>query len=310
MTDNNPFLAQFPNLHRLVNAQLHAWPEHGKFLGQRFPDADDSLLPLSETLASLIVKLAGEDIERYCRDYRWLCENFIEEEIHFRRTGEYRLKTFEEAYTAVYGNAEYMARYIDGILLTQVFWRNQVNALDYYINEYLPSLKPGFDYLEIGPGHGLYLYFAAQQKNSGGLWASDASQSSLDSTRRTLDVLGVKKNFELKLQNILDRPTDSATFDAVTISEVLEHLDRPADALDHIFAITRPQGRVFINVPVNSPAPDHIFLWHSPEEVVDLVRERGFIIEDTRCAPTTGYTEERARKRKVTINSLIVAVHP
>ena len=67
---------------------------------------------------------------------------------------------------------------------------------------------------------------------------------------------------------------------------------------------------MFLNVPVNSPAPDHIFLWHSPEEVVDLVKDCGFEVVDTRFVPATGFTEEEARRRKVTINSLVIAKKP
>lgn len=310
MVPNLPVLADYPNLSRLVGEQLACWPEHAKFMGQRFDDDANAMLPFSEELASLILKLAGDELGRYCADYRWMCDNFVREEIHFRRTGEYRLKTFQEAYDAVYGNPGYMERYLKGILLSQVLWHNQVAALDYYVNGFLPGMAAGSDYLEIGPGHGLFTYFASRQPNCGSLSGWDASVTSIQSTRHALKTLGVTRDCRLELRNILDPPSVSGAFDCVTISEVMEHLDQPEKALDAIFAITRPNGRVYINVPTNSPAPDHIYLWRSPEEVVDLVVDRGFRVEEWRSAPTTGYSEESARKKKLTVNSMIIAVRP
>jgi ubiquinone/menaquinone biosynthesis C-methylase UbiE len=154
------------------------------------------------------------------------------------------------------------------------------------------------------------MYFAAQRTNCQSLYGWDVSQSSIDSTHQALATLGVTKKYQLELQNVLKPIAITEAFDCVTVSELLEHVDKPETVLDTIHAVTRPKGRIFINVPTNSPAPDHIYLWHSPEEVVELVRSRGFIIEDTQFAPTTGYSIESARKKKVTLNSMIIATRP
>ena len=45
-------------------------------------------------MAALALRLMGDDLDDYCTDYRWMCEAFTEEEIFFRRTGSYRLRTF------------------------------------------------------------------------------------------------------------------------------------------------------------------------------------------------------------------------
>ena len=96
----------------------------------------------------------------------------------------------------------------------------------------------------------------------------------------------------------------------MVLSEVLEHLDRPEAALDTVFQALKPGGLAFFNVPVNSPAPDHIYYWGAPFEVEELVRSVGFTIVDSDAAPTTGYSLDRALRRKVTINSLNVATRP
>ena len=61
-------------------------------------------------------------------------------------------------------------------------------------------------------------------------------------------------------------------------------------------------GRLFLSVPVNSPAPDHIYLFRTPEEAIDMVREAGFDIQHTLFSPCTGVSLARARKHRLTIS--------
>jgi adenine-specific DNA methylase len=78
-------------------------------------------------------------------------------------------------------------------------------------------------------------------------------------------------------------------------------------ALKAIQRLLAPGGRVFVNAPVNSPAPDHLSLFRKPEEIVDLVRDAGLDVEDTLFAPTSGATLEQARKRALAISTVVIA---
>jgi 2-polyprenyl-3-methyl-5-hydroxy-6-metoxy-1,4-benzoquinol methylase len=200
-----------------------------------------------------------------------------------------------------------MGRYLKGILLSQILWANQAEAFRFYVEHFLGRLPPGADYLEVGPGHGLLIYFAARTPAVATITGWDVSQSSVAMTRRMLETIGVERAFSLELHNILEPPPAEAAFDAVVVSEVLEHLDQPEAALDTVLKALRRGGLAFLNVPVNSPAPDHIYHWGSPAAVEDLVRSRGFAIVDTGVAATTGYDVARALRRKVAVNSLVVA---
>jgi len=91
------------------------------------------------------------------------------------------------------------------------------------------------------------------------------------------------------------------------MSEVLEHLETPARALAFVRQSLRPGGRAFINVPVNCPAPDHIFLFSAPEEVIAAVRASGLQPIEAGIFPASGYTEDRARKMRATISCAVIA---
>jgi len=67
-----------------------------------------------------------------------------------------------------------------------------------------------------------------------------------------------------------------------------------------------PGGRIFVNVPVNAPSIDHIYLLKTPEEAVDMVGQAGFEIEATRFAPAAGYPEDEVRRRKLAISVGVV----
>jgi hypothetical protein len=96
-------------------------------------------------------------------------------------------------------------------------------------------------------------------------------------------------------------------FSSITFSEVLEHLEQPLDALRTLYGLLGEGGRIYINAPVNSPAPDHIYLFSTPEQIVELVQQAGFKVIDTLFAPATGADLARARKRKLSISTAIIA---
>jgi len=200
-----------------------------------------------------------------------------------------------------------MEKYLKGLLVSQVLWKNQSEAFLFYKKYFLGALNTGSDLLEIGPGHGLLMYIAAQSSNINSITGWDVSESSLKMTEKTLDSVGLSFPFSLRSQNILEAVPKNENFDAVVMSEVLEHLEKPASAIEVVYNILRVNGLAYFNMPINSPAPDHIYLCRSQVEVEDLIRGAGFKIKMARSSPATGFTLESAIKRKATINVLVLA---
>jgi len=303
-------LAGFPNLTRVVNCLLEVWPEHEVYCAARFRDDAPDFARRCDDLAALVLKLADGRLETYCRDYRWMCEAFLAEEFYFRRHGKYRLSSFEQAYAEIYNNDAYMSRYVNGILISQLIWTPHARALDYFRTTFLPGNKPGSRYLEVGPGHGLFLYFATQEPAIAALEAWDVSESSIRATRRALGLLGVTRPIAFERQDILNATPPEAAFDSAVISEVLEHLDFPERALATLRRALKPGGRIFINAPVNSPAPDHIYLWRTTDEFIAFVGAQGFEIEAAEFMPVTGASLERAKRQELSISCVVVARRP
>lgn len=295
----------FPHLQRLFEHQLAVFPEHQSFLHKRFAEVSAAGLRFVDEIAEKVTRIAGDDINRICEDYRWLSGIVLDEELHFRRTGRYRLSSFEQANSQVYSKPQFMSRYMNGLLASQLWWRNHTEILQYFRDDFMELGPTGVTHLEIGPGHGLLLYLAAASARCKVAVAWDISATSLENTQRAMGALGLGERVTLRRVNFLDAQRES--FTSIAFSEVLEHLEHPQRALSILFDLLADGGRIFLNAPVNSPAPDHLYLFETPEQILDMVEKSGFVVESRLLAPCTGSTLERARRLKQTISVGVIA---
>jgi len=299
--------ASLQNLDNIRQAVLEIWPEHKSFLAKSLPTNEAANLQHADQVAALILSLMGEAPKTVIEDYRWTCERLLEEELYFQRHGDYRIKDFAVARREVYENAGFMGRYVNGLLLSHLLWANHRAVLRFFTEHFLPGNPAGFNHLEVGPGHGLFLHLAASHPACASALGWDISATSVDHTRQCLKKLGASQTARVERQDIMTLPDRNATFESVVISEVLEHLEDPQAALLSLKKVMTSNGRIFINVPVNSPAPDHIYLLETPEQTFEMIEDCGFSIIDKACFPATGYAEERARKLQATLSCVAIA---
>lgn len=243
--------ARYPLLDRLVRKVVESWPEHTRFIASSFEGRDANTLQTCEKLSWVVERLATivpGGMDRLCSDYRFLCEEIVmPEEIHFRRHGTYRLSSFEDAERECYANAAFMDRYMNGLLLSDILWVNHARAFDHFVNNYLPNLAPSTVHLEIGTGHGIFLYFASQDPDIGEVHGWDVSETSIKNTSAALEALEVQKPVKMTLQNLFDADQAPAggQFDSIVMSEILEHLEDPLAALQSVSKWLKPGGAIY-----------------------------------------------------------------
>lgn len=301
----------YPSLSRLVQRQIELAPIHAPFLARRYGSADARELRLCNELALDIERLSTGEYDEFLRGYDFICDIQKAEELYFRRHKAYRLTRFQDAIDQVYNNKPYMQSYMRGLLVTQAHWANHTASLRFYRDRFLATLPVGGDLLEIGPGHGLLLARAVQHAKAASVTGWDLSKASLEETATALGRLGVPADaYRLEERNLFDPGTAGPRFDGVVFSEVLEHLEEPERAIRGIYSVMRPNARLYVNVPINSPAPDHIFLLRSPEEAVDFLTRHGFEIVEVGAFPATNYSIEAARRHALTISVCIIARKP
>ncbi|GEM_PF-488481 len=307
-------LSACPATAYLVERQIAAWPEHEATLATSLANRTAEVMADTEESAKMVKKIAEHhfgSVDKVCADYRYFCQEMIlDAELYFRRHGRYERSKFEEAYRDVYSNSVVMEKYLNGLLLSGVFWHNHACALTFYRSEFLPMLPQGYSHLEVGPGHGALMYLTVTDPRHGKAVGWDVSPGSIEATRRTLEVIGIDNKVELVCQDMFDAPSQSDRFDSIVVSELLEHLEDPLKALKSLIKALKPGGHILVNMPANSPAPDHLYLIDKPHEMTDLMKEAGFTIEKSALFPMTGYSLERCLKDKLTITCVAVGRRP
>lgn len=299
-------LNSYPNTRRIVEGLLTYWNAHEKFVRNRFDVANDDLLGITEHVSENILAISGGDMQPYYEGYKWMCEAVFQEEFHFRSHGKYRLSRFEDANREVYSKPEIMGPYMKGLLLSQTLWSNHTKVLQIFKEHFLtlPACAAQA-YLEVGPGHGLYLSTAIEHLQCYKIYAWDISQQSIEETRECLAKLKIDAARASLVTQDLFKAENSGQFDKIVFSEILEHMEDPAQALEKLHGLLSHDGTLFLNVPVNSPAPDHVANWETPEDLIACVEKAGFTCAQKFLLPSTGYTLESARKRKTAISCVL-----
>jgi 2-polyprenyl-3-methyl-5-hydroxy-6-metoxy-1,4-benzoquinol methylase len=199
---------------------------------------------------------------------------------------------------------------MNGLFVSDALWSNHANAMNDFAKIYLPTTAAGGHHLEIGPGHGMLLHLAMRFGAFESCSAWDVSATSIAHARDVLVLLGEADRVDLQLNDMYSEVSlalNRGKFDTVVLSEVLEHLERPREALEIIGELLAPEGTVWINVPSNGPAPDHLFLLRSPQEAEDIVRSAGLTVVRTAAFPVAGASLERAIRQELPISCVLVA---
>jgi 2-polyprenyl-3-methyl-5-hydroxy-6-metoxy-1,4-benzoquinol methylase len=298
----------------IVRAVRTSWPDHEKYLRISFANRSSELLDTTEIIANLLERVAialGRTLDNYADDYRFLCEKIVyPEEVFFRRSGKYRLKTFAEANEQVYSNEYFMSRYMNGLFVSDALWLNHASAMNDFAKVYLPITSQGGLHLEIGPGHGMLLHLALRFGRFRACSAWDVSATSVAHVRQVLEVLDISDRVDLQLRDLYSPKAvleNRGRFDTIVLSEVLEHLEQPRAALEIIRELLTETGTVWINVPANGPAPDHLFLLRTPREAEDIVRAAGLTIVRNVLFPVAGASLDRAIRQELPISCVLVA---
>src|SRR5687768_6803560 len=124
-------------------------------------------------------------------------------------------------------------------------WRTAENSAAYilpHINK-LVQRNPNIRLLDVGAGPGTISASLAKYLPEGQVIATDLSDEVLARAKAFAASTGVN-NIAFKEADVYELPFPTASFDVTHASQVLCHLDRPAEALAEMIRVTKPGGVV------------------------------------------------------------------
>lgn len=248
----------------------------------------------------------GLTLEDLADAYQTITMDTLREQVYFQRNGRYRHSTFSEVADKVYFDPDYMSKYMYGLAITLYLWPNHLEIVRFF-RRTLPNSKGG-RYLEIGPGHGVFFRHAARKGGFASCTGVDISPTSLELTRRLLasDSELPPEKWELVNADFLAVDSLQGEFDAIVMGEVLEHVEEPLRFLVRIRELMASDAYVFVTTAVNAPAVDHIYLFRSVEEVVDMARQAGLGVRELVATPYKGCSMEDTVAQRLPINVAMV----
>jgi 2-polyprenyl-3-methyl-5-hydroxy-6-metoxy-1,4-benzoquinol methylase len=275
-------------------------PMHSKKLAKSISKHDAHFFDEAEVFLAkysrFLVEI-GKDLDFAVASYLRMCADTMYEQIRFLESGEYSSKTFVEVNKRVYSNPAVMEYYMHGLLLSQLLWRHHYATFSFF-RQTLPLYKGGIGrYLEVGGGHGLFTSEALRTLDARAtVDMVDISASSIEMARRFV----ASDRVRFTTADVFEYHV-AVPYDFITMGEVMEHVENPVSLLRKLGELLSDNGRLFVTVPANAPAIDHIYLFRSADEVREHIARAGFEVDREFTMYAEDVTAARAEKLKVTL---------
>jgi len=236
--------------------------------------------------------------------YLKMCNDMLRCQVGFMKSGEYPTKKATDALENVYNNANEMQSYMIGLALSQFLWSSHYQIFTFF-KESLEKFSPFTQsYLEIGPGHGLFLSQAMKLLTECKDYVTvDISPTSIQITKSIMQHVfaGDADKVVYYHKDMLDLSLEDQ-YDFISMGEVIEHVNFPDKLLIKLKDLLTKNGKGFVSTCVDCPAADHVYHFRSVGEIRTLIEKCGLSIVDERICPVEDLPMEEIIRRKITIN--------
>lgn len=240
------------------------------------------------------------DSSQIAQDYLKMVMDMRREGLYFYKNGKYSCENQSIAYEKVYSRTEIMSYYMNALLVSQILWKHHFKMFMYFQEKIRTSFshKKELNILDIGPGHGFFSFLVKKEfPEYNKIDIVDISETSLQMTEKIIGHDGLKIHYYKK--DIFEYE-DTSKYDFIVLGEVIEHLDDPKSILRKLAQLLDKDGLLWVTTPTNSPALDHVYLFHTKQDVIDLIEDSGLEISDVFNSFAEDMDEATALKHKVT----------
>jgi 2-polyprenyl-3-methyl-5-hydroxy-6-metoxy-1,4-benzoquinol methylase len=192
-----------------------------------------------------------------------------------QRMEQVRQGPFEQVSNVIYSDPLYPIFQHVG----QAF-RNQVTGRQPFVLAVLSDIDPPPRRVcDVGCGAGILLGDVLEGSTHTSGFGIDISHRMLDHARRVMVARRLGGRATLVSGDLRCLPLLSGGFDLVMATEVLEHVPNPLSGLGELARIVAPGGHLVTSIPIRDPAPTHLHVFDSVEEVLDMHCSAGLTVE-------------------------------
>jgi 2-polyprenyl-3-methyl-5-hydroxy-6-metoxy-1,4-benzoquinol methylase len=220
----------------------------------------------------------------------------------FMRTGTYGAHSQSDAARRVYNNAEQMVPYMLGLAVSQYLWHSHYQLFRFF-KHCIELQNPSGRFLEVGCGHGIFLnYVAGKVAPDAVLDVVDISAVSIALSRELISATNpaVARRVRFTESDVAAYQAEKP-YDFIAMGEVLEHVESPHSILQALKKLLAKDGSLYVTTCANCPAIDHIYHFHTIEEIRVMIRDCGFTIVEEVVAPSEDKPLEYHEKHKLDI---------
>lgn len=224
---------------------------------------------------------------------------YLKLQVELMKTGKYHYQSFSEVNKEVYQNKIMESYYLDALFLSQVFWPNHYKIIEFF-KEFCNLLQDKHRGMEIPCGTGIFSLIVSKNQSER-LDLFDISRYAVDYTKQMLYLSKVNTD-EVNIETAdMFNLTGENKYDFIICGELIEHLEKPKDALDILKRLLRTNGVIFLTTAIYAADIDHIYLFYDVKEVRELITKSGFLIESELILPLS-LKEYNGNMRKEPIN--------
>ncbi len=226
-------------------------------------------------------------LEGLAASYTGMIRQYMMCRMDFIRSGTYSMDSQHAALNEIYSQPDKMLSYMLGLAVSDFLWFSHYRLLQFFKS--CADAQPASGrFLEIGSGAGLFLNHLLQSVSDGAtIDVVDISSASIELSQKLLAVSNPRRMRQVRfIQSDIADYAPGTPYDFIIMGEVLEHIDDPASVLKVLKNHLAPGGALYLTTCANCPAPDHVYLFNTVDEIRDLILNSGFAIDRETVIPS------------------------